>query len=285
MLTGKLHNGNIVTTLEYNSDLHGTRVYCIDKSCNAPLIYVAENDNRAAHFKTSGKGDSKHSSQCGFYQQLDLIESISKVKQYQEDGVHSNKEIIIRLSMNRIDPDREVAGVEREKGKKENQEPKVKNESLTPNSITSVKGVVKLLTEYEPDVLSSILINVGGGRKVNLSELVVDQKTAHRLLWQEEGLKDVGYFIYGKVSKFTKLEKVLYINFEEVEVPFTVVIFQKYWNEFDYTEKQLVGRNVLVYGHLRKNDYQNKQTTEMIIKSSKYIEIFKTKAAVNKGEI
>jgi hypothetical protein len=70
----------------------------------------------------------------------------------------------------------------------------------------------------------------------------------------------------------------MYLNFEEKNVPFTIVIFQKHWKDFSYSEKQLEGKDVLIYGHLRKNDYQDKQLTEMIIKSDKYLETLKRKA-------
>lgn len=278
MLSAKLHDGKVVSSLEYDANVHGHRIFCLDKKCKAPLIFVQGNDTRAAHFKTSGKGDSVHRSGCGFYQPLDLVESINKVKEYQQDGVQNDmKEIVIRLSMNRIDPDKETSTIEREKGKKDPNNIKVKNDSLTPQSISSVKGAVKLLTEYEPDILSSILINVGGGRKVPISDLIVDQDQAHKILWNDDIMNNVGYFVYGKVAKMVKREKVMYINFEDKNVPFTIVIFQKHWNDFSYSEKQLIGKDVLVYGHLRKNEYQDKQLTEIIIKSDKYLEAFKRK--------
>jgi hypothetical protein len=278
MLMAKLHNGRVLSSLEYNPDTHGTRLFCLDKDCNAPLIFIQGSEVRTAHFKTSGKGDSVHQSGCGFYQPLDLVESIDKVREYQRDGLQDEmKEILIRLNMGRIDPDKETSTIEREKGKKDTNAVKVSNDSLTPQSVSSVKGVVKLLTEYEPDVLSSILINLGGGKKLPLSELIVNQEQAHEQLWNDNVLKDAGYFVYGKVCKMIKREKVIYINFEETETPFTIVIFQKYWGDFTYNEKQLVGKDVLVYGHLRKNEYQDKQLTEMIIKSDKYIEAFKRK--------
>lgn len=126
---------------------------------------------------------------------------------------------------------------------------------------------MKLLTEYEPDILSSIIVNVGGGRKVPISQLIDDQEQAHDMLWNDESYKDVGYFIHGKVAKIIKREKVMYVVLEETSVPFTIVIFQKHWKDFSYTEKQLVGKNILVYGHLRKNEFMDKQLTEIIIKS------------------
>ncbi|MEQ2527613.1 hypothetical protein WMO40_12955 [Bacillaceae bacterium CLA-AA-H227] len=279
MLSAKLHNGGIISSSEYNESTHGTRIYCLDKNCNAPLIYIdAAEEGRVAHFKTSGKGDSKHVANCGFYQRLDLVESISKVKEYQAEVLNKGvKEIVIRLSMSGLDPDKEKNTTEREQSEKTKKEVKLKNENLTPQSISSVKGVVKLLTEYEPDILSSILVNVGGGRKVPISELVVNQEQAHELLWNDNVLQNVGYFVYGKVTKLIKLEKVMYITLEENSVPFTIVIFQKHWKEFTYTEKQLVGKNVLVFGNLRKNEYKDQQKTEMIIKSDRYLQTFQRK--------
>jgi hypothetical protein len=54
------------------------------------------------------------------------------------------KEILIRLNMRRIDPDKDTSPIEREKGKKESNGIKVSNDSLTPQSVSSVKGIVKL---------------------------------------------------------------------------------------------------------------------------------------------
>jgi len=278
MLMAMLHNENIVSAMEYDPEAHGNRLYCMDKTCKAPVIFVPGSENISPHFKTTGKGDSVHSTSCGFYEPLDLVGSIKKVKEYQDDKLQENmNEIVIRLSMNRIDPDREVATVEREKREKKPNELKVKNENLTPQTISSVKGVVKLLTEHEPDILSSILINVGGGHKVPLSQIIVNQDEAHKILWEDKMLKNVDYFVYGRVANIVKRETVMYVNFEETDVPFTLVVFKKHWKDFSYTEEKLKGKDVLVYGHLRKNDYNNKRLTEMIIKSDKYLEKIKRK--------
>lgn len=100
------------------------------------------------------------------------------------------------------------------------------------------------------------------------------------MLWNEDIFNDVGYFVYGKVLNVIRREKVMYINFEERKQPFTIVIFQKHWNEFSYSESQLVGKDVLVYGHIRKNEYESNKLTEMIIKSDKYLETFKCKESI-----
>jgi hypothetical protein len=142
MLSAKLHNGQIISSIEYDNNNHGSRLFCIDKKCSAPLIFVSGTEATKPHFKTSGKGNSKHTSKCGFFRQLDLVETISKIGEYQADVQQNGmNEILIRLSMNGIDPDRESSTVEREKGTKDPDALKVKNETLTPQSISSVKGV------------------------------------------------------------------------------------------------------------------------------------------------
>ncbi|WP_214483766.1 hypothetical protein [Bacillus sp. SM2101] len=279
MNTALLHNGEIITAKEYDESTNGSRIYCIDKNCRAPLIHVVKTQNKSEHFKTTGKGESKHKQKCGFYEPLDLLESVAKVKEYQEDLGDNMNETLIRLNMNRIDPDHESKAVER--GKKDKKDDstkiKVKQDNDTPASISSVKSVVKLITEYEPDILASILVNVGGGYKIPISELVVKHIDAHKMLW-EDRVFDVGYFVYGKVANMIKRDKVQYINFDEEQgVAFTIVLFQKYWHEFNYSNEELVGKHVMVYGHLRKNEYQGKRETEMIIKSDKYVEVLKIK--------
>ncbi|MFS1519508.1 hypothetical protein V1503_24075 [Bacillus sp. SCS-151] len=277
-----LHNGQLISADQYEPESHGQRLYCIDKKCKAPVVFVSKGKANA-HFKTTGRGESKHISECGFYEPLDLIDSIKKVGEYQEDILDKGmKETVVRLSMNRIDPDYEPNSIEREKkNSREEKEVKVKGDNETPKNISSVKSVVKLLTSYEPDILASILINVGGGMKIPLSSVVINQERAHNMLWSDETIPKLGYFVYGKIQKIVKREKVMYINFYPVnDVNFTIVVFERYWKEFSYKESQLKDKDVLIYGHLRKNDFQQKQETEMLIKSKKYLEFFKRKKVI-----
>lgn len=278
MKTAMLENGNIVRAEQYNGEAHGSRIYCIDTSCKVPVIHVPQS-KFAAHFKTTGKGDSQHKRGCGFYEPLECVDAIKKVKEYQDAILNKEgvKETVIRLNMNRIDPDYETRTIELERKSDSDKEEKVKvkDDKENPESVGSVKGIVKLMTSYEPDTLATILFNIGGGRKIPLSSLIVDQKEAHRLLWTGEMLH-VGYFVHGVIQSVTRREKVWYINFEvanEESPPFTLVIFEKYFKHFSYKDKELIGKEVLVFGHLRKNDYKNEPKTEMLIKSNKYLEI------------
>lgn len=277
MNTALLHNGNVVAAKEYNAETHGNRLYCVDQSCkNVPVIYMPGTENVTPYFKTTGKGDSKHSEQCGFYRTLDFVESVKKVEEYQGDLLEKGmKETILRINLNRLDPEYESKTVEKDASKEQKKDPseiKVKQTNETPASISSLKSIVKLMTSYEPDVLSSILVNIKG-QKVPISSLIVDQEKAHELIWSEAILPNTSYFIYGEVENVIRLEKVIFIAFKPINnVPFSLVIFDRFFRHFTYSDSELKGKKVLAWGYLRKNTYQDKNTTEMAIKSNKYIE-------------
>jgi len=117
MRTAVLPNGAFVHADEYTETKHGFNILCLDKSCRAPLIFIPKTEKASAHFKTIGKSsESKHTSSCGFYQPLDIVESIEKVSEYQGDIIEapSIKKTIISLNMRRLDPEYEPKKTERE---------------------------------------------------------------------------------------------------------------------------------------------------------------------------
>ncbi|OHX41321.1 hypothetical protein [Cytobacillus oceanisediminis] len=267
-----LANGKVISAFEYQDVKHGHNIYCLDSYCKAPVIFVPAQGSVAPHFKTSGKGKSKHTDNCGLSKKLSFVETIEKCEQYQNDLLAKDmQQIVIKMNLNRIDPDFEAKVVEREQQNKPPQAIKVKNDSsLTPSSISSLKSVVKLIKDHQPDVLASIIIHVKGN-KIPLSQLIIKPARTHELLWENKSLEKTPYFVYGTISNFIKREKVYYLNFEEGK-NFSLVVFEKYFPHFTYTENQLLGHKVIAYGFLRKNKYNEKKSTEMIIKSSKYIE-------------
>jgi len=274
-----LHNGKVVTAQEYSVDIHGNRVFCIDRSCKVPVIYVPESESTMSHFKTTGKNDSKHKPNCGFFKPLDFIDSIKKVEEYQNELLDKGmKETIIRINLSKLDPFYESKEVEKDtesKKKKDPSEVKIKQDNETPASIGSLKSVVKLLTSYEPDILSGILVNIKG-KKVPISSIIVDQVKAHELLWADELIDNSGYFVYGTVDAVLRREKVIYINFKPVNnVKFSLVLFDKYFKFFTYKDEALIGKTILAYGFLKKNVYKDKNTSELQIRSDKYIEFLK----------
>lgn len=272
-----LHNGQVVLAKEYNAEVHGNRIYCIDKSCKAPVIFVPGGENIAPHFKTTGKNASKHAITCGFFKPLSFAETIEKVEEYQNDFLERGlKETIVRLNLNKIDPDYEPRTIEREENKDKKTDTdkiKIKEKNETPASIGSLKSVVKLITSYEPDILSSILVNVKG-KKIPISSLIVNQEKAHDLLWNGGLIPNINYFVYGVIETVLRREKVIYINFKPVnKILFSLIVFDKYFKYFTYRDEELIGKQVLAWGVLQKNTYKEKNTTEMAIKSDRYIEI------------
>jgi hypothetical protein len=115
------------------------------------------------------------------------------------------------------------------------------------------------------------------GQKVAISELIQEYSAAHESLW-EDGLNlDLPYFVQGTIDKVIRREKVWYINFANINNGngyFLLVVFEKYFKHFSYKDKELIGKEILAYGYLRKNTYtsvKEKQYTEMAIKSNDYI--------------
>ena len=97
-----LQDGKVVSAKEYISSVHGTRLYCMDRSCNAPVIYVPGSDNVAVHYKTTGKSDSRHNEDCAFYKPLNFFETVKKVEQFQTEYEEQvMNETIIRINLNK----------------------------------------------------------------------------------------------------------------------------------------------------------------------------------------
>jgi hypothetical protein len=283
MLTALMPNGKLVAASEYDEKRHSLTLKCIDPSCDAPVIFVEESERASSHFKTVGKGDdSRHSSKCGFFAPLDVVGSIIKTTEYQA-AIDLSEDIpkqVITLNLRKLDPD-EIAKVNDQKDKKEEKkdEAKVKEDNESPGVINSLKGLVKLLTSYEPDILASIYFNVGGGRKLPLSQVVMSPTRAYETLWEDRTIRGLQYFVFGKITDVRRLEKVMYIDLENEDGlhPFTVVIFADYFKHFKYKPEDIKNKDVLVFGDLRKNDFNDRKKAEIVIKSSKYMEFLKRK--------
>lgn len=278
MHSALLPDGKVVTAVTYDAKLHGTRLQCMDKGCNSPVSYIPGNKEIVAHFKTSGKGDSIHKDGCGFARKLSFQETVNKVGEYQaEISKQGAREIVVRLNLNGIDPDYESRVVDRENNEKPNEKQELDEKILkeskpTPNQIGSLKTVKKLFTSVEPDLLASIYLSIKGN-KIPISELIMTHEQAHAAVWEDRAL-NVPYFIHGKIDKVIRREKVWYINFlTGPEYYFSLVLFDRHFQHFTYSDKDLIGKEIMACGLLKKNKYkEDRQSTEMIIKSNKYIE-------------
>lgn len=275
-----INDGKVITAKEYDVSIHGVRIHCMDKSCGVPLIYVPESAGSIAHFKSSGRGDSIHRENCGFATKLTFQQTVEKVSEYQASlREHGIREFVVRLNLNSIDPDYEAKEVHREPSEKEEKEkPELDDKALketkpTPSSIGSLKAVKKLFTTVEPDLLASIMVSVKG-TKIPISELIRSNEAAHLALWNNETL-NLPYFIHGRVSKVVRREKVWYIVFEAMGSSFfSLVVFEKHFSHFTLKDTDLLGKDILAYGYLKKNEFnKDRPATEMIIKSNKYLEL------------
>ncbi len=260
--------GKLVSAHEYQVEKHGAKLFCID--CKSPIIFISASENTMPHFKTTGKGDSSHNKSCGFARKLSFEESLKKIGQYQQEYLEKNlDQVIIKLNLARLDPDYETKATERVQKLQNTSEIIIKTDSSSsPKSISSLKTVVKLIQENQLELLATIIIRVKG-ESIPLSQLIISPEEAYNLIKNRE--KKTPYFVYGTISKFIKREKVYYLNFESQQ-PFSLVVFEKNFRHFTYTENQLLGRRILAYGYLQRNTYKGERA-EMIIKSNKYIEL------------
>lgn len=276
MYSAKLSNGKIVTTSNY--DLQST-LYCMDKTCKANVIYVAKSELKAAHFKTTGKRDSVHKDNCIYVNKHDFKETLKLVSTFQKENIEQNvRDHVIQLNLNKLDPDYVSRGIERtgaaaHKEIEELEKDTLKEPVTTPKSISSLKTLTKLFKTAEPDLLASIIISVKGN-KIPISELICNTSDAHDTLWGDS-IYQVQYFVHGVVSKIINREKVKYINLESENSsnPVTLIIFDKYLKHFTYNDKDLLNKEILACGFLKKNEFGGNQGTEIIIKSAKFVEI------------
>lgn len=274
MHSALLENNKVVTAKSYDSDIHGFSIRCIDSHCLAPVIHINAGDGVAPHFKTTGKNDSVHKEGCGFAKKLSFYESVAKVQEYQDNlKEHGLREIPVKLNFDKIDPDkpqREAPepGEKKEKPEKEIDESLLTDKDGTPKSISSLKTIKKLFVTVEPDLLAGIMVKVKG-HTIPISQIICSQERAHHLLWDDQTL-NVPYFIHGHIARFIKRDKVWYISLKGNL--FTIVIFEKHFKYFQFKEADLIDKEILAVGYLKKNDYQEKQRSEMVIKSSDYIE-------------
>lgn len=198
------------------------------------------------------------------------------MEEFQSDLLDKGiKETVIRLNFRRLDPDYESTTTDREEAAKKEIDPteiKIKQNNSAPNSIGSLKSVVKLFTQYEPDILAGLLVNVKG-KKIPISQIIVPHEKAHELLWSGNALEQNMYFVYGTVEHVIRRAKDYYINFaSSSNKKFSLVVFDKYFKYFTYPGEKLVGKNILAFGSLQKNTYNNINSTEMVIKANSFVE-------------
>lgn len=273
MNAARLQDGNIIVAKDYSPEKHGLEIYCMDVACQAPVHFVQEG-KKVSFFKTSGKGESVHKELCAFAAKMTFERSLFKVTQFQQELKSQVDPIMVRLNTNKLDPDYVPRTVEREGNNKEvdARELKISNDSpKPPQTVSSLKSLKKLFQTADPDLIASIFISYNG-HKLPITELISDQYIAAKKLWQGTTL-NLNYFIHGEITSIVRLDKVWYFNMGDETYPFTLVVFEKYFKYFTYTDEELLNRTILVMGRLKKNDFnKDKFVTEMVIKADAYIE-------------
>lgn len=273
MNAARLQDGTIIAAKDYSPAEHGLSICCMDIACQVPVHFVQET-KKVPFFKTSGKGESVHKELCAFASKMTFERSLFKVTQFQRELQNKVDPIMVRLNTNKLDPDYVPKSVEREGNNKEvdARELKVKDDSpKPPQTVSSLKSLKKLFQTADPDLLASICITYNG-HKIPITELISDHFIAAKKLWQGTSL-NIPYFIHGEITRIVRLDKVWYFNMGDEVYPFTLVVFEKYFKHFSYTDEELLNRNILVMGRLKKNEFnQDKLVTEMVIKADSYIE-------------
>lgn len=276
MNAARLQDGAIIAAKDYCPSEHGVAIYCMDVACQVPVHFV-QKSKKAAFFKTTGKGDSVHKDLCAFATKMTFERSLLKVAQFQREIKSKVETVFMKINIDKLDPDYIPKTINRtgttSTGGSSSRELIVTDDSnKKPQAVSTLKNLKKLFQTEEPDYLASIYANYNG-YKLPITELISDQYLAAKKLWQGTAL-NVPYFIYGEITKIVKLEKVWYFNMgESSSSPFTLVVFEKYFKYFTYTEEELLNRPILVTGRLKKNDFKKGEfATEMIIKANSFIE-------------
>lgn len=137
--------------------------------------------------------------------------------------------------------------------------------------ITSLATIAKLLQKNTPKQLSKIALDISG-KMTLVNQLVIDQNQAYEIA-KSSNFYLPWFIIYGKVRSVVKLNKVMFINFDEQDglKPFTAYIFSGHYKFFTYTKEQLEGKHVLLQGNIKFNERYNKTELQVILNKQLYL--------------
>lgn len=264
MQNARLPDGSIINPKEYIPGIHDGNLRC--PYCGAKVIFVSTNTTREPFFKTTGKStESKHLDNCPQKRNVEVFNSIKQIRNYHPDPTRpSTGQHVLHLELGDLYHERKANTSIPEIGwdhpKKQldyaNQYPDKKHE--LPDRARTLKALARYIKNSEA-VLASTIVKFNGAF-YPISEIVIDQNMAHDIALTGNELER---FIYGTVFSVVRLEKVMYINFDQQDgaLPFTIVVFQKSFKKFTYTKEKLEGKNVLVRGIIRFNSRTNQTET------------------------
>ncbi len=262
MQNARLPDGSIINPSEYVANVH-TDLYCLH--CGARVFFVSPTTDRNPFFRTSGRTpDTTHKNWCPEKRELKIFDSLKKIKTYKPDPKAKRTEPhMLNLDLrnpNKVNYRGQVPeiGWEHPKKKLKYTNKYANKENALPKRVQSLKALAKYLNN-SIDILAATTIRFNG-EYYSIPEIIIDQNSAHELAIK--GNKN-DVIVHGTIGSVVKLETVMYLNFtkEEGLPPFTVVIFKKYFDDFQDIKKEHEGSKVLVYGEVEFNKISNRTRT------------------------
>ncbi|WP_027365836.1 hypothetical protein [Desulfotruncus alcoholivorax] len=260
--------------------IHGDKIYCC--GCQKPVSHSnAKNSNIEPYFKTTGRGKSKHKIDCPEKREIKQIKTIKSLTRYTTNLNKINPDdfhvIKVALSKTNIDhvPHGEINEVSKDNSKKRLDYilRYSGNQKRLPVQISSLATIAKLLSKNSLKNLTKTFFDINGNTWL-INQFIIDQNQAFEIAYS--GNFYIPYFVvYGKVGSVKKLDKVMYINFDQQDglKPFTAYVLSSYYEYFTYTKEQLEGNYVLIQGPLKFNARYNQ--AEIQIKWNKQLYIMK----------
>ncbi|MTI80031.1 MAG: hypothetical protein FH758_03960 [Firmicutes bacterium] len=277
MQNARLSNGQIINVYEYDHEIHGENIFC--RHCKAKLIYVGTgNRNSGPFFRTTGHNDSIHEDDCPEKREVKTIKTLKTINDYTVDinKVNLNDNHIIKVNL-----DNNLAGSSHGKISEVNKNDSKKKLNYTLNSknrkkqltknITSLTTIANLLQKCSAEELKKIALDIKG-KLMLVSQLVIDQNKAYEIS-RTGNFYSPWFVVHGKVRSVKKLDKVLFINFDEQDglKPFTAYVFSGHYKYFTYTNEQLEGKHILVHGKIKFNEKYNKAEIQIMWNKQLYI--------------
>ncbi|MBM7854929.1 hypothetical protein JOC37_001309 [Desulfohalotomaculum tongense] len=278
MQNARLPNGQIINAYEYDRLIHGDKIYCC--YCKAEVIYVGiGNRNNVPFFRTTGRNKSVHEDYCPEKRQIKQIKTLKALNKYTVDinKANLNDFHVIKVDFSNNDiariPHGEISEISKNNSKKRlNYTLSYSNrKNCLVRRITSLATIAKILQQNTPEQLRKIALDIGG-KMVPINQLVIEQNKAYEI--SKTGNFYLPWFIvYGKVRSVVKLNKIMFINFDEQDglKPFAAYIFSGYYKYFTYTKEQLEGKHILVQGNIKFNEKYNKAEIQVMCNNQLYI--------------
>lgn len=282
MQNALLPNGEIVNAREYDVRKHGDVIMC--PHCKARVIYV-HSSNTEPHFKTTGRSpDFTHKQDCPHVRKiLQIVDTIKKLRKYTtdlSDATSRQQQIIIDIQplFKQLNtgptPKGPITEIPNSHPKKQfDYAMRYKDAIELPvKQINSLKTIAKLIKDNCIEKLASTFFLVNE-KQLRISDVIIDQNTANRIC-RTGDIENIPYIVYGTIRSVARREKVMFLNFDTQDgaAPFTAYVFARHFNNFSYTQEEILKKFVLLLGFIKPNSKYG--YAEMELKSEKQMYVF-----------